>query len=99
MCGILKISRSSYYAWLNRKISLREKLKTEIKRDFELSKKRYGSPRITFELNSQGIKVSKPLVSKLVQELGLRSIVKKKFISYLYYNSISNPCITKKFSC
>lgn len=65
MCGILKISRSSYYAWLNRKASLREKrrekLKTEIKRVFELSKKRYGSPRITFELNSQGIKVSKTL--------------------------------------
>lgn len=49
MCTILKISRSSYYAWLNRKVSLREKrreeLKVEIKRAFELSKKRYGSPK------------------------------------------------------
>lgn len=47
MCTVLKIARSSYYAWLNRKESLREKrreeLKTEIKRVFELSKKRYGS--------------------------------------------------------
>jgi len=83
MCTVLKIARSSYYAWLNRKESLREKrreeLKTEIKRVFELSKKRYGSPRVAFELNSQGIKVSIPLVAKLMQDLGLRSIVKKKF--------------------
>lgn len=83
MCTILKISRSSYYAWLNRKVSLREKrreeLKAEIKRVFELSKKRYGSPRVTVELNCQGIKASRPLVAKLMRELGLRSIVKKKF--------------------
>lgn len=42
MCGILKISRSSYYAWLGRKASLREKrrekLKIEITRIFEWSK-------------------------------------------------------------
>lgn len=83
MCTVLKIARSSYYAWLNRKESSRKKrreeLKTDIKRVFELSKKRYGSPRLTIELNSQGIKASKPLVCKLMQELGLRSIVKKKF--------------------
>jgi putative transposase len=83
MCKVLKISRSGYYAWLHRKVSLREKrsekLKIEIKRIFEWSKKRYGSPRITIELNSQGIKTSKPLVAKLMQELGLKSIVKKKF--------------------
>lgn len=83
MCEILKISRSSYYAWLGRKASLREKrrekLKIEITRIFEWSKKRYGSPRVTVELNSQGLKASKPFVAKLMQELGLKSIVKKKF--------------------
>ena len=83
MCKVLKISRSSYYAWLNRKISFRElrreQLKIEITRVFLWSKKRYGSPRITAELNHQGIKVSKPLVAKLMRDLGLRSIVKKKF--------------------
>jgi len=70
MCPILKILRSSCYAWLNRNVSLREKrreeLKVEIKRVFELSKKRYGSPRITVELNCQGIKASRPLVAKLM---------------------------------
>lgn len=81
MCEILKISRSSYYAWLGRKASLREKrrekLKIEITRIFEWSKKRYGSPKVTVELNSQGFKASKPFVAKLMQELGLKSIVKK----------------------
>ena len=83
MCKVLKILRSGYYAWLHRKVSLREKrsekLKIEIKRIFDWSKKRYGSPRITIELNSQVIKTLKPLVAKLMQELGLKSIVKKKF--------------------
>jgi transposase InsO family protein len=83
MCSVLKVSCGGYYAWLKRKPSprtaRRKMLKSEILQIFHKSKKRYGSPRITAELRMNGLKASKPLVSKLMRELEIRSIVKKKF--------------------
>lgn len=46
---------------------------------FEKSKKTYGSPRITFELNKNNIKVSRPRIARMMQKAKLRSIVKKRF--------------------
>lgn len=46
---------------------------------YHWSRGRYGSPRIVRELESKGIKASRPFVAKLMKERGLRSIVKKKF--------------------
>ena len=47
--------------------------------EFEKSKKRYGSPKITKMLNKQGIKVSQKRVARRMKVLGLRSITVKKF--------------------
>ena len=47
--------------------------------EFEKSKKRYGSPKITKMLNKQGIKVSQKRVARRMKVLGLRSIIVKKF--------------------
>ncbi|REC71676.1 hypothetical protein DRF58_04810 [Epilithonimonas hispanica] len=38
-----------------------------------------GSPRITFELNSLGYKISRITVAKYMRELGLRSKLSKTF--------------------
>ncbi len=54
-------------------------LDVEIKRIFEESKRRYGSPKITEVLNKQGVKVSGKRVAKRMKLLGLRSITVKKF--------------------
>ena len=54
-------------------------LDVEIKRIFEESKCRYGSPKITKVLNEQGVKVSQKRVARRMKELGIRSIVVKKF--------------------
>jgi transposase InsO family protein len=43
------------------------------------SKKIYGSPTITKDLNRQGVKVSRPRVAKIMRKTRLRSIVEKKF--------------------
>src|SRR5690606_3913372 len=43
------------------------------------SKQRYGSPRITIELNVLGYKISRITVAKYMKELGLRSKLSKKF--------------------
>ena len=65
-------------------------LKQEINKIYRASKSRYGSPRITKELNMQGIKVSQVLVAKIMHQEHLRSIVKKKFIQVLKKQILKN---------
>lgn len=83
MCQVLKVSTSGYYKWLHKTPSKRllrnEMVTKEIKAIYRNSKCRYGSPRITKELNMNGIKASKVLVAKLMKQEHLRSIVKKKY--------------------
>lgn len=54
-------------------------LSAEIFSIYHWSRGRYGSPRIVRELESKGIRASRPFVAKLMREGELRSIVKKKF--------------------
>ena len=83
MCEVLEISRSSYYNWLTGGISSRKLndniLMDKIKTIFNQSKQTYGSPRITVELERLGHKVSRPKVARLMNRLGLKSKVKKKY--------------------
>ena len=83
MCKVMKVSKSGYYHWLGRKPGIREgyrkNLVNHIKTIFEWSKKRYGSPRITKEMEMLGIKGSRPLVARLMRKENMRSIVKKRF--------------------
>jgi putative transposase len=79
----MKVSECGYYAWLKRKPSKRacrrESLVREIRRVYQRSRQRYGSPRITRDLHHEGIKISRPTVAKLMRNHGIRSIVKKKY--------------------
>lgn len=83
MCKVLQVSQSGYYRWKNnfisnriqRVIALKEKITTVY---FE-SKQRYGSPRITIELNALGYKISRITVAKYMKQLGLYSKLSKKF--------------------
>lgn len=83
MCKVLKVSRSGYYQWLGRKPSTRAEengmILDRIKQIYRASKGRYGSPKISKELNHQGIKVSRPRVARLMRSAHLRSIIKKKY--------------------
>lgn len=83
MCNVLKLSSSGYYKWKNRlkskRLVLKEKIKEQITSIYFSSKQRYGSPRITFELNATGYKISTITVAKYMKELGLRSKLSKKF--------------------
>lgn len=82
-CDTLDVSRSGYYAWLNRPISRREEenavLLTRIRTVFEESRHTYGSPRITAQLNSEGIQCSKNRVARIMRENSIASEVTKKF--------------------
>jgi putative transposase len=83
MCCVFKVSRGGFYAWMKSTPSHRsienQMLDIEILAAFENSKKIYGSPRITMELNKKDIKVSRPRVARMMRRARLRSIVKKKF--------------------
>lgn len=83
MCKVFKISRSVYYDWQKRKPSARqlenEEITKEIRRVCKESKNRYGSPKITNDLVSNGWKVSRPRVARIMGSNGIRSIISKKF--------------------
>src|SRR5690606_29674653 len=83
MCKVLQVSTSGYYKWKSKPISNRILTKNEIKQKitsiYFASKQRYGSPRITIELNALGYKISRITVAKYMKELGLRSKLSKKF--------------------
>lgn len=71
-----------YYHKRNKENSYKksnEELDKKIREEFEKSKQRYGSPKITKILNKQGIKVSQKRVARRMKYLNLRSITIKKF--------------------
>lgn len=83
MCRMLKVGRSSFYAWLKRLPSDQAKKKavitTAIKLTFDKFKKRYGAYRLTVELNERGISCSLNHVAKVMKEQSLRARNGKNF--------------------
>ena len=61
MCEVLGVSRSGYYAWLERPPSKRaianEELTERIRAIHKESRETYGSPRILAELRDEGERV------------------------------------------
>jgi len=51
-----------------------------IKKIYELSKRTYGSPRVTIELHKRGFQASRQRVARLMKGQNLKSIIRKKWI-------------------
>ena len=84
MSETLKISRSGYYRWVSTgmispKVLTETELLNQILEIFNNSKQRYGSPRITAELRSKGMKVSKNRVARIMKKHGIKSKIKRRF--------------------
>jgi len=83
LAGVLEVSRSGYYRWLNRAESKRarsaRKLCARISRVHEQSHKRYGSPRVYHELRRQGVRTSENRVARLMKAAGLKARPKRAF--------------------
>lgn len=77
MCRVLSLSRSGFYAWQKRPVSRREQRRVLVGSAVEAAytqfKRCYGAPRITVELNEQGIPCSLNHVAALLKERGLRA--------------------------
>ena len=83
MCQVLGVSSSGYYSWKTNVISNRvhrmNHIKEKITSIYFESKQRYGSPRITIELQSLGYEISRITVAKYMKQMGLKSKLSKKF--------------------
>lgn len=83
MCHLFSISRSGYYACLHCTPSKRElanqRLDEEITSVFTDNKSRYGSPRITRELNKNGIACNHKRVANRMRIMDLKAVAKRKF--------------------
>jgi transposase InsO family protein len=83
MCKVLNVSRSGYYAWRSHKPSNRQRVNEEllesIREVYKKSRKVYGSPRITDDLNEHGMRCGKNRVARIMKENGIRAYVRKKF--------------------
>jgi transposase InsO family protein len=83
MSKVLKVSRSGYYAWRKRRPSRREaankRLLERIWDVYRVSRKTYGSPRITDALNDQGIVCGKNRVARIMRDSGIRVKMKRRF--------------------
>ncbi len=83
MCDVLQVSPSGYYAWRRRSQSAArrrwESLCDAIREVFESFREIYGSPRVHRELLARGIQCCVNTVAKIMQQLGLRSKVKRQF--------------------
>lgn len=83
LCRLLRVSKSGFYAHLNRRPSRRaqksRQLALHVKEAFDSNLKVYGSPRIHSELCENGHVCSVNHVAKLMQDESLKAIQFKRF--------------------
>jgi putative transposase len=85
MCRLLQVSRSGFYAWLERPMSERDRtdlwLTAKIEAIHRRSKEVYGSPTIHAELaDEHGIRVGRKRVARLMRAAGLRGATLRRYI-------------------
>jgi putative transposase len=83
MCRVLEVSASGYYAWHRRMISARsredQRLQQRIRTIHERSRQTYGAPRIHAELQEEGTRVGRKRVARLMKELGLAGVSRRRW--------------------
>lgn len=83
MCRVLEVSRSGYYAWVDRPLSERAKsdkqLMAIIKALFIKNRGVYGAKRLWKALKERGVACGRGRVARLMRQLGLRAKLPKRF--------------------
>ena len=76
LCELLKVSRSGYYQWRQRRETARAQadaaLAAQIAAAHAASRGTYGSPRVVQELRAQGVRTSRRRCARLMRAQGLR---------------------------
>jgi len=83
MARVLDVSRSGFYAWLERPPSVRaladERLKVAIAAAHVKTRATYGAKRLQTELQAEGFAAGRDRIARLRRELGIRCKQKRKF--------------------
>jgi len=83
LCGMLQVSPSGYYAWRQDRSGTRRNedavLAAHIRAIYKLSRRTYGSPRITEQLKREGFAVGRNRVARLMRQEGLEAVPPKRF--------------------
>ena len=80
----MKVSRTAYYCYIRGESYDSDKkylrAKHEIRKEFLVNKKRYGSRRIKVAISENGINISRKTVVKLMREEELKALQPKSFV-------------------
>ncbi len=105
MCRHLGVSRSGYYAWLDRPESQRSqadrKLAAEVVAVHQGSRRRYGAPRVQMELRARGQRVARKRVARLMRESGLRARPRRRFVvttDSKHHDPVAPNIVARNFS-
>lgn len=97
MCSVLAVTRAGFYAWLDRPESARagraRELTEQIRVVHEESRRVYGAIKITRELRHRKTRVNRKTVARLMQSLGIRSKVSRKFRVATTDSDHANPVV------
>ena len=99
---LMSVSRSGYYAWVRRPTCPRRRRQQErtekIRRSFDQSRRRYGSPRVTADLRAGGETISRKTVEKLMKQAGLRVRERGRFVPRTTDSRHDHPIAANKLS-
>lgn len=106
MCKCMNVSRNAFYNWCKSPGEKAESkslvlLKERIRSIFDESKQIYGSHRIQKMLEREGLCYSRSYVAVLMKKMGLRSVLKRKFVVTTDSNhslNISDNVLNREFS-
>lgn len=83
MCQVLSVSQSGYFAWKHRPASNRQRedmvLLAHVRSAFAQSNGTYGSPRMTRELQDDGLAIGRRRTARLMRANGLQARQKRRF--------------------
>jgi putative transposase len=83
-CDALEVSESGYYAWVGRPPSEADQRRDQLVAAMEVVhaevKERYGSPRLTAELNARGHACTVNTVAALMKTHGIRAKTVRRFV-------------------
>lgn len=83
VCHVLRVPRSAYYAWLNRRPSQRaadnQQLREKLATLFVANRSVYGSPRLRVCLQKEGIPCSRNRVARHMRAMHLKARQKRAF--------------------
>ena len=103
MCTCMKVSCNAYYYWLKTRDNANRALvhlKNRIQFHFQDNYEIYGSTRIQKILSKEGLKYSVSYIGKSMYAMGLKSVLKRKFVittNSNHDNPIAKNVLNRKF--